>query len=564
MINKLKLNRQTLVQSALCAIPVLAALWVWFSSLSFVPVPWPDDSAFYFVAKDFFHWPPRWVMLPQAPFEPSYRIFNFNTMPLYPVIIGLGRFIGIDGSWAIKFWPLAAWAASGSLLVGFLYRAGLPALLCAVIAAAMGLDPTLRWASVLVRPESLIGLFGVWIVMDLSLGTWQKRKHDWIALFLAGAAYAHFNAVHLVYAVLFAWIRKPRQLIKTGLTTAAYLAPWGVLALLKWKLFIRQMSTQWTRLAVHNGWLDSPSSAINGIFQALGSPEPWPPVIQWAAVGIWLLIVSAVFFGLFLPLTQWAIRLLPHSDTDTATASVTDSAPPSLAPAAGWVIGAFWVWNSKPEVWFTYYLHLAVWVFAGIAMLKSWKHWQTNKNSLQELIPLVAVGYLVAAMTGIFGFVDVSQAQRLASTKTWKWPVYYHFIDCIDHQLVQLESQLGSPKPFRVWDPTFPDVTIELSRRHPDWEFTRTNDFWERNHLAIQHGREVQAVVVPETLGWSEREIDTPMREHPEVTSIWMTWNAYFLNQLWKEPGWKVNRHLCQTGRWQAFIFMEPLPVRGK
>ncbi|HAR44457.1 MAG TPA: hypothetical protein DCS07_17805 [Bdellovibrionales bacterium] len=49
-------------------IPVGIALWVWLSPLAFVPVPWPDDSAFYFVGRDFFQWPPRWVMIPQAPF----------------------------------------------------------------------------------------------------------------------------------------------------------------------------------------------------------------------------------------------------------------------------------------------------------------------------------------------------------------------------------------------------------------------------------------------------------------------------------------------------------------
>src|SRR4051812_10991161 len=87
-----------------CLIPVFCALYVWASALSFVPVPWPDDSAFYFVAKELFKWPPRWVMLPQAPFEPTYRIFNFNTMPLYPILIGIGRWIGIDGSHALKLW----------------------------------------------------------------------------------------------------------------------------------------------------------------------------------------------------------------------------------------------------------------------------------------------------------------------------------------------------------------------------------------------------------------------------------------------------------------------------
>ncbi|MEK6578223.1 MAG: hypothetical protein AABZ55_03270, partial [Bdellovibrionota bacterium] len=131
--------------------PLLLMLWVWLSPLSFVPVPWPDDSAFYFVAKDFFSWPPRWVMIPQAPFEPTYRIFNFNTMPLYPLLIGLGRLIGIDGSWGIKFWPLMGWASSLSLLGFALFRRKLPWGLCLLVVSAGALDPELRWASVLVR-----------------------------------------------------------------------------------------------------------------------------------------------------------------------------------------------------------------------------------------------------------------------------------------------------------------------------------------------------------------------------------------------------------------------------
>ena len=47
-----------------------------------------DRPLSYFVAHELFKWPPRWVMLPQAPFEPTYRIWNFNTMPLYPILIG--------------------------------------------------------------------------------------------------------------------------------------------------------------------------------------------------------------------------------------------------------------------------------------------------------------------------------------------------------------------------------------------------------------------------------------------------------------------------------------------
>src|SRR4051812_8337092 len=91
-----RLTTPSLLRGLAILIPPLSALWVWLSPLAFVPVPWPDDSAFYFVAKDLFRWPPRWVMMTQAPFIPTYAIFNFNTMPLYPILIGLGRLVGID------------------------------------------------------------------------------------------------------------------------------------------------------------------------------------------------------------------------------------------------------------------------------------------------------------------------------------------------------------------------------------------------------------------------------------------------------------------------------------
>ncbi|MGZ3689696.1 MAG: hypothetical protein ACXVBW_15435, partial [Bdellovibrionota bacterium] len=161
----------------------------------------------------------------------------------------------------------------------------------------------------------------------------------------------------------------------------------------------------------------------------------------------------------------------------------------------------------------------------------------------------------------IFLYVDGVQVVNLAHSKSWNWATYHDFIDCIDTQLVQLDEKLGHPHPFRVWDPTFPDITVELSKRHPDWEFTRTNDFWSRADLAIQHGRDVEAVAVPETVNLAERTISAPQSEFPNIQSAWMTWNEHFLNRLWREEGWKPNRWLCQRGRWQAFLFMKSPPA---
>jgi hypothetical protein len=67
----------------------------------------------------------------------------------------------------------------------------------------------------------------------------------------------------------------------------------------------------------------------------------------------------------------------------------------------------------------------------------------------------------------------------------------------------------------------------------------------------------VDAVVVPETINWEERDVSGKPENHPEMRSAWMYWRGYFLSQLLDIPGWKPNRWVCQKGRWQAYIYME-------
>jgi hypothetical protein len=528
----------------LCGIPVVAALWVWLSPLSFVPVPWPDDSAFYFVARELFKWPPRWVMLPQAPFEPTYRIFNFNTMPLYPILIGLGRLVGIDGSHAIKLWPLGAWALSGSLLVWALLAEGLPALGAAMLGAAFALDPELRWASVLVRPESLIGLFGMALVLGLALGfparLRERKLFDPVALLLALAAYSHFNAIHLVFPVVVALAPFPRRLVRTGLRTVLYLAPWWLTVLSKLSLFTAQMSVQWRRLAVPNSWLETPRNAIGGLFQSMGNPVPWGEGwLVFSGTLLWLVIFAAVAllaYGLF----RWV--------RDRAA---WKPAGVDLLPAAAWVLSACWLVETKPEVWFVYYIHVALWCLMGLLGLAAWR--------TRSRWALSALAFETSLVAAVFLHIDSRQLWQMSEVGYWNWDTYHHWVDCVDRQLTGLEARLPHTE-FRVWCPTWPDITVELSRRHPNWDLTRTNDFWDRAPLAIQHGNNAEAVVVTESINLAEREIDAPMSQNPTVLSIWMTWREHFLNTLWTQAGWKPDRYLCQTGRWQAFIFMKEPP----
>ncbi|OFZ81144.1 MAG: hypothetical protein A2583_04410 [Bdellovibrionales bacterium RIFOXYD1_FULL_53_11] len=538
----------------LAALPFMAMAAVWLTPLAFVPVPWPDDSAFYFVAKDFFAWPPRWVMMPQAPFEPSYAIFNFNTMPLYPLLVGLGRLIGIDGSFGIKFWPLVFWALSGSLAVLWLGRKGLSLTGCAAVALLFSLDPAMRWASNLVRPESLIGLCGTALVLGLTLGfpaRWGARGlWDPVAALLAVAAYAHFNAIHLVLPVIAAFVPEPRKLLKTGARTILYLLPWIATVLMHPGLFIKQMQVQWLRLEIRSEWLDSVPEALASLFQTMGSPFAWHPSIKWAAVVMWVLIFLAFAWvaveNLFIPAYRTLRQALAVSKHQKYTPAIDKSF--SLLPSCAWLASAIWLWDSKPELWFVFYLHVSLWTFAGLALLKLSKH----------RVRRAALVTLLFAASGVFLHVNVFQLHALRAERlSWRWSEYYKFVDCIDARLKKLEADLGHPKPMRAWFPTFPDVTVELSRRHPAWQFTRTNDFHDRIPLAMQHGRDVEAVVVTETLGWEERTVSSPMQEVPEIRSVWMDWQPYFLSRFLEEKSWKPVRHICQRGRWTAFMYME-------
>lgn len=554
------LKKQTFSTVLVILLPLVLVGWVWLSSLAFIPVPWPDDSAFYFVAKELFKWPPRWVMLPQAPFEPTYRIFNFNTMPLYPILIGLGRWVGIDGSFLLKIWPLGAWAISGSLLGFVLLKKGLPLSLCCLWLLGLSLDPEMRWASVLVRPESLVGLFGTALILGLTFGFPKKlqptRYWDPVAALLALAAYAHFNSVHLVFPVIFTFYHQPKRLIQIGLKTILYLAPWLICVIYYFDIFCQQMSTQWIRLAIPNGWLSSFSSATSSLFQSLGSPEPWPGILFWASILMWILFLGAVLLTFILPALYSALQLSEHVGEPLGK-SLKKIAPKagkfSLTPALVWIFSAGWIFHTKPETWFMYFIHISFWCFAAIAALYLW-----TRSSKFHTALLVLHGTLTVLIVAVFGQTDLIQATRLNQTQSWHWETYYEFVDCVEDRLIQYQSRRPIQGPYKVWCPTFPDITIELSRRHPDWEFTRTDDFPQRYHLAVQHGWEADVVVVTETLNWAERSLSSDYQLVPEISSAWMNFKGYYLNTLWNAPGWKPNRYVCQRGRWQAFLFMDP------
>jgi hypothetical protein len=535
---------------ALGLIPFLGILWVWFSALSFVPVPWPDDSAFYFPAKDLFSWPPRWVMIPQAPFEPSYREWNFNTMPLFPILIGLARWIGIDGSHALKLLPLGAWFFSCAYILYALGKEPRTPVLLVGAMLVLTFDPILRWSSVLVRPESLIGFCGVFILFGYRFG-WPRLLRERlyfhpVSLALAIGAYLHFNAIHLVPLVLVLYWNEPKKILKIGGLTALALVPWMITAAFKPALFVQQMELQFTRLTGYrNPWLNTWRDFMSALHSDMGTPEPWSP-------GIRLAIEICVFFSPFLLIASLA--LLAKRSVGGARFLHTVGGR-SLLGAFVWFICSLYLWHTKAEVWFTHYIHLTFFAWAILAAHEAFEFLRERETGRPTNLAYAIPVFLIA-VGAMFFTEQKAQADRLGATQTWKWSTYADWIDCIDQQLRAEETRLGHPKPFRVWAPTFPDILIELSRKHPDWEFTRTNDFFARWDLGVQHGRDVHVMVVPETFRGDEQFYSGPLSERPNAQSVWMNWDQYFLIRLQKDPTFKPRRYLCQRGRWDAFIYL--------
>lgn len=503
-------------------------------------------------------------MRSQAPFEPSYLQINFNTMPLYPILIGLGRLVGIDGIWAIKFWPLLFMSLSLILLAWVPRKMGAPLWVSALAVGAAMADPTIRWASVLVRPESLVGLAGISIVFYLTYGARRVPSRglwDPLAFAMAIAAYAHFNAVHLVLPVFIVLLghvmQRPTELVRVGLLTLLYLSPWLFMVMLHWGPFMQQMHTQFERLALGNPWLSSLPAAISSIYQELGSPVPMRSWIRASAIAFWILTLLALGWGLL-----GIFRSLSPRVGSTQDPSLK---PPSLEPATLWLLSALYLWHRKPEVWFTYFHHLALWTWVAIALHRAWllrtkTAARTARALTAPLSTLITVG-LTSLILTINAGAALTLARDISRASYWSWGSYLKWVDCIDQRILRrypggIAQEQGKTRPLKVWGPTPPDVLVTLSKRHPDWNLTRVNDFPARTLLALEHGHQVDAMVTTEVLNWDEREIDGPMDEHPDVQSSWMNWDEYFLKDFLAMPDWLPERHICQVGRWQAFIYL--------
>jgi len=531
---------------------------VWISTpLLFAPVPWPDDSAYWITGRDFWATlPPRLIMRSQAAFVPSYAEVSFNTMPLLPILTGLGDLLGVRGTFAVKFWPMMGWMMSGVVLLNWIQNHTRVRLSWVItLAALFAFHPILRWSSNLLRPEPLIGAIGMTLVLCLSQNEWNRRLFsrlrwgDPIAVLLAVAAYLHFNAIHLVPMVFFGlFFSDPKRLLRIAGETLFYLSPWLLWCTFHVEAFQAQMQIQFERLSFVNPWLDNWAGWKQGLFQTMGNPLEYEPILFATSWVIWLGVAAACVVFLYEIGVRGLEKIQKQSFREKASEEI------DLLPAAAWVLSALLLWHFKAEVWFTHYLHLS-WV-AFVALILARLEQSPHSRPRLKQMGVILIGCTVC----IFGGVSAALALQLQKQNTWTRSNFEEWVDCVDRGLSTLASKKqksGSQEAFSVWAPTFPDILVELSIRHPDWELTRTNDFHPAIPRALAFATKTDALVFTEFYAPRSEWREGALQGERDARSVWLNWKGYYYSRLEETPGFKPTRSLCQAGRLQAFILAE-------
>ncbi len=428
---------------------VAITAFFWGSSLSFFPVPWPDDSAFFLTGLDFVKWPPLYRMHAQAAFVPTYDIANFNTMPFLPFLMGISHALGITGSHGIRIWGMLAFALWGFLLFLWMQKRGLKLWLNGLITLCALFSPSIRWGAMVVRPEIWEGLF--WLLILLELDGFFKKPCAWrLPLFLAGSAYVHFQAIVWVLPTAVGlFFLERRKIWGVIWRTAILLSPWFFYVSIHWNVFWIQMATQFGRLAIPNDYIKDAYGFFHNLFFSLGNPIPLPKFFNLGKVITWAVLVISFVANLW------------------ASLKVRESRPVRLAAGIA-LITTFQLWATKPETWFTVLIHLSFWPIIVLTQGKK-------------------IG-VIPALTALLLILEIGVAvvQFKKTDQNYTWDQYTAWTQCI-------EKNLGTRKS--VWQPHWPDALVALATHSPERDYTRAVDFQGITPLIENYVQKVEAIL---------------------------------------------------------------------
>lgn len=510
--------------STVIALILIAAVCAGYqlSRLAFSPVPWPDGSAFYLPGVEMFSWPPLWRMHAQAAFVPSYDSANFNTMPGLPFMLGLASRLGLTElfgavqstrfvSWiALWLWAYLLWdwldaeltrprssRPSGALrredpslpLVPEPGARRFAALAATAIGAAGLLDPVNRWGTNVVRTETWIALAWIYLLREIwrfpvGAPSPQSSRALWrIAGGLAFAAYFHFEAIILVPAVFVAFLlpgmRPFRSLPGIAWRTVVWLSPWLYYVISRWSFFLDQMAVQFNRLEQGNHYFENAYLIFHNLFISHGSPVSWPKFFNVGKGFFWLELLLCVLGTLIVTVKSRGIRR------------------PELAAiwgAALTFVVSYYLWMTKPEVWFITLCHLMIWPWAGTLALAAHQLWRPRAA-------VISVVGLAGAYAAISAFAHV--AQDVAIPRNYDWATYTRWIDCIEQSFPAAPTRTA----LRIWQPHVPDVLIELEHRGRGkdgiknrYDLTRALDFQSQQKLAVELAHRTDVVLLTRSM----------------------------------------------------------------
>jgi hypothetical protein len=430
------------------------------SSLSFYPVPWPDDSAFFLAGLDWINWPSHYRMHSQAPFVDTYDAANFNIMPLLPLVFGVFRYFGFDSSYSLRIigltvfaiytWVLVDWAKSRKFSTPWLWLIGLATIT----------TPVLRWGATVARTEIWQALFWLLILRELDRSgkttiDYSPRSKFKIPAYLALAAGFHYEAIVWVFPTAIALMlqnpsptRAFRVLRSVTWRTLLLLSPWLIYVFTHLHELQTQLTIQFSRLDHHHPYLQDPYGAFHSIFLSMGQPLGYPKFFNAGKIITWSLILGTSVRCLYLALRDRG-----------SLASVR------VAVVLGMLTTGY-LWITKPETWFTTLIYAGLWPSVLLSLrstdlidLQSPPSWG---NTLKRTITPVTIVVLIVLQVGVLHY------QWKKAREKFEWNRYESWVSCIESVIQHRE---------KIWQVNIPDVLVELTKRNPKKDYTRSVDF---------------------------------------------------------------------------------------
>ena len=528
----LALGKAIFQHRLLIGLVCLSVLFFWASALSFFPVPWPDDAAFFLTGIEWVNWPPRYRMHAQAPFVPSYDVANFNIMPGLPLMLGLGNLAGINGSHGIRVFGMVALALWAILLVLWMARRKLGRRWIWLITLGAVFAPVVRWGAMVVRTEVWQGLLWLLMLMELD-GVWGKASRWRLALLLALAAYLHYEAIVWVVPValglypfgdtggrfekLRRWVE---ALLGVAWRAALLLSPWLVYVLWHWDVFWAQMGVQFTRLAGGHPYINSAYGFLHSLFPELGNPLGNPKFLDLGKAVFWLALLVGV---------ARSLCVLAKGGADSRTRAAATAA----------VATTFYLWVTKPEIWFTVLVHMSFWPLLVLSVSGSGTAGERPRSGLK--VAGIAVLLLLLVVE-----VGVAGEQWRNTHSQYSWDRYHNWVRCID-------QEIGDRT--RVWQPHWPDALVELASGEPGREYFRAVDFEDIDPLLEKHVQSCEAIIHSQYLPVGEDTAALAYQGGPrELDLYYLRERVPFarFSALYLQDGWRLR--ICQEGPFWAAV----------